>query len=132
MVANRVEARKRPRSSMAPTLVLNKETGKPVLAIGSPGGSRIIGYVAQSLISILDKKLPLDQALSLPHLTNRNGATELELTSQPNDLQNDLQKIGHKIKLKAMTSGLHAIQIKTDGSLIGAADPRREGLVLGY
>jgi len=132
MIANRVEANKRPRSSMAPTLVLNKQTGKPVLAIGSPGGSRIIGYVAQSLISILDDKLPLDQALSLAHITNRNGQTELEKSTIANPFETKLKALGHDLKYKPMTSGLHAVQIKEDGTLIGAADPRREGIALGY
>jgi gamma-glutamyltranspeptidase / glutathione hydrolase len=132
IVANRVEPHKRPRSSMAPTIVLNKETGQPVLAIGSPGGSRIIGYVAQSLLAILDEKRPLDQALAQAHITNRNGATEIESDRANTDLNNTLKALGHEPTFKVMTSGLHAIQINEDGTLIGAADPRREGVALGY
>ncbi|MDV7341154.1 gamma-glutamyltransferase [Terasakiella sp. A23] len=131
-VANRVEARKRPRSSMAPTIVLDHKTQKPVLAIGSPGGSRIIGYVAQSLIAILDDKLPLDQALMQGHLTNRNGSSDLEKGTEAVVQKAKLEALGHKVNLKEMTSGLHAIQILPDGTLIGAADPRREGAVNGF
>ncbi|RBH37169.1 gamma-glutamyltransferase, partial [Pseudomonas sp. MWU13-2860] len=76
-VANRVEARKRPRSSMSPTMVFDSK-GQFLLATGSPGGSQIIGYVAQTLIALLDWKLDPQQAVSLPHYGNRNGATELE------------------------------------------------------
>ncbi|WP_135081150.1 gamma-glutamyltransferase [Terasakiella sp. SH-1] len=131
-VANRVEPGKRPRSSMAPTIVLDQKQNSPVLAIGSPGGSRIIGYVAQSLISILDHKMPLDQALSQGHISNRNGSTELEKDTEATELADKLRALGHEIKFKDMTSGLHAIQILPNGSLIGAADPRREGVVMGY
>ncbi|SCA56460.1 Gamma-glutamyltransferase [Candidatus Terasakiella magnetica] len=131
-IANRVEPLKRPRSSMAPTIVLDQETKRPVLTIGSPGGSRIIGYVAQSLIAVLDEKKPLDQAIAQGHMTNRNGATELEKGTEAAHNRAQLEALGHQVKLKDMTSGLHAIQILQDGRLAGAADPRREGVVLGY
>ncbi len=131
-VANRVQPRKRPRSSMAPTIVFNKTTGKPVLAIGSPGGSRIIGYVAKSLIHVLDDNLPLNTAVSSGHITNRNGATELEKGTEAEEHKAKLEALGHQVKLKDMTSGLHAVQILDDGNLVGSADPRREGVTLGY
>lgn len=131
-IANRVEPGKRPRSSMAPIIVLDAKTNKPVLAIGSPGGSRIIGYVAQSLINILDHKMPLNEALSKGHITNRNGKSDLEKGTEAALLQNKLEKLGHNVKLSDMTSGLHAVQILDDGTLLGAADPRREGVALGY
>lgn len=131
-IANRVEGGKRPRSSMAPTLVLNKETGKPVLAIGSPGGSRIIGYVAQSLIAVLNDNQPLDQALAQGHITNRNGTTDLEEGTEAENLKDMLETLGHQVTFKPMTSGLHAVQILESGTLIGAADPRREGVAIGY
>ncbi|MCH7555165.1 MAG: gamma-glutamyltransferase [Proteobacteria bacterium] len=76
-VANRVEAGKRPRSSMAPTLVFDGD-GRLRLSIGSPGGSRIIGYVTQSLIALLDWRLELRTAIALPHHVNRNGPIDLE------------------------------------------------------
>ena len=131
-VANRIEPNKRPRSSMSPMIVFNKETGKPILAIGSPGGSRIIGYVIQSLIEILDNDLALDKALAKGHISNRNGASELEKGTEAEKLQARLEALGHEIKLKEMTSGLHAVQILKDGTRLGASDPRREGIALGY
>lgn len=126
---NRAEAGKRPRSSMAPTLVIDGE-GKAVLAIGSPGGSRIIGYVAQAIIAALDWDMDIQSALDMPHITNRNGTTDLEADSGLDKLIPALEALGHTIKLKTMTSGLHAVQLK-DGKLLGAADPRREGVALG-
>jgi len=128
-VANRAEGGKRPRSSMAPTLVIDGE-GKAVLAIGSPGGSRIIGYVAQAIIAALDWDMDIQSALDMPHMTNRNGSTDLEPGTGLAKLTTALEALGHTVTLKAMTSGLHAVQVK-DGKLYGAADYRREGVALG-
>jgi gamma-glutamyltranspeptidase/glutathione hydrolase len=128
-VVNRPEAGKRPRSSMAPTLVIDGE-GKAVLAIGSPGGSRIIGYVAQAIIAVLDWDMDIQSALDMPHITNRNGSTDLEQGTALEGLTEALEALGHTVKLKTMTSGLHAVQVK-DGKLLGAADRRREGVALG-
>jgi len=128
-VANAVEPGKRPRSSMAPTLVFDA-SGRPVLIIGSPGGSRIIGYVAQALISILDWKMDVQTAVSKGHFQARTGATELEENSGLEVLKPELEAMGHKVDIKPMTSGLHAIHI--DGQKItGGVDPRREGIALG-
>jgi len=128
-VANAVAPNKRPRSSMAPTLVFD-QSGKPILAIGSPGGSRIIGYVAQALVSILDWKNDVQTALSAGHFQSRNGPTELESGSGLEDLKEELEAMGHTVRIKPMTSGLHAIHI-TQNNLSGGADPRREGVALG-
>ncbi len=128
-VANSVEGGKRPRSSMAPTLVFDL-TGKPVLTIGSPGGSRIIGYVSKSIIAALDWDLDPQQVVTLPHYQNRNGPTELESGSSLEGLKGSLEKMGHQVRISPMTSGLHAIQATSEG-YIGGADPRREGLALG-
>src|SRR5690606_16735193 len=76
-VANRVEPGKRPRSSMSPTLVLDRDR-RFVMAIGSPGGSRIIGYTAKAIIAALDWNLPMQEAVTLPNFVNRNGSTDLE------------------------------------------------------
>lgn len=127
-IANRVEGGKRPRSSMAPTIVL--KDGKPLLLTGSPGGSRIISYVAQSLIAILDWGMDPQQAVDLGHVVNRNGATDLEEDSDAASYAASLQSLGHETKIRNLNSGLHVILID-DGKLIGAADKRREGLVLG-
>ena len=128
-VANRVEPGKRPRSSMAPTLVLDG-AGKLVFVVGSPGGSRIIGYVVQALIARLDWGLDAQQALGLPHHVNRNGATDLEAATDLASIEADLVARGHKVNQRKLTSGLHAIAVTDDG-LEGGADPRREGVALG-
>ncbi len=127
-VANRVEPSKRPRSSMSPTLVF--EGRRLVLALGSPGGSRIIGYVAKTLIAVLDWGLDVQTAVSLPHHVNRNGGTDLEQSTALVGLVAGLEKLGHKVRLRGLNSGLHAISLSPNG-LAGAADPRREGLVAG-
>ena len=129
-VANRVEPGKRPRSSMAPTVVFD-ENGRPILAIGSPGGSRIICYVAKSLIGVIDWGLDLDQAVSHANLCNRNGSSELEAGTQMVDFQAPLEKLGHNVVIRQMNSGVHAVMPAED-SLVGAADPRREGSVKGH
>jgi gamma-glutamyltranspeptidase/glutathione hydrolase len=128
-VANRVEGGKRPRSSMAPTIVLRE--GKPVLLIGSPGGSRIIAYVAQTMIGILDWGMDPQAAINVGHVVNRNGTTDLEAGTDAADLASPLTALGHKVEVRDLNSGLHAIQIGLDGKLVGGADPRREGVVLG-
>ncbi len=128
-VANRVEAGKRPRSSMAPTIVLDEE-GAVALVIGSPGGSRIIPYVARSIVAILDWEMDVQAALDLPHIVNRNGGTDVEAGTSAEAFAAALEARGHSVNLRDLTSGLHAIRVTADG-LIGGADPRREGIALG-
>ena len=128
-VANRVAPGKRPRSSMSPTLVLDGE-GRLVLAVGSPGGSRIIGYVARALIAALDWGLDAQAAVELPHALNRNGATDLEEGTPLAALKPALEALGHEVRVRKLVSGLHAIAL-TPGGLEGGADPRREGVALG-
>lgn len=127
-IANRVEPGKRPRSSMAPTIVL--KDGAPVLVVGSPGGSRIIGYVATTIIAWLDWEMDVQAAVALPHLVNRFGTYDLEENTSATDLAATLEARGYETKTRALTSGLHAIEITADG-LEGGADPRREGIALG-
>ena len=128
-VANRVEPGKRPRSSMAPTLVFDDQ-GRLVMVLGSPGGSRIIGYVVKTIVAVLDWGLDVQAAINLPHHVNRNGATELERDTAIASLAAALERRGHKVVERALTSGLHAIAV-VRGGLEGGADPRREGLALG-
>ena len=127
-IANRLEPGKRPRSSMSPTIVL--KDSKPYLALGSPGGSRIIGYVASTLIAHLDWCMPINEAINLPHLVNRFGTYDLEKGSAATRFQAPLEAMGFKVKVRDLNSGLHAVLFQ-DGKLVGAADPRREGIVLG-
>lgn len=127
-IANRVEGGKRPRSSMSPTIVFRD--GTPVLLVGSPGGSRIIHYVTNALVAILDWDMDPQAALDMGHVVNRNGVTELEEGTEAEALAEALTTLGHEISVRPHVSGLHAIQIK-DGRLIGAADPRREGVAVG-
>jgi gamma-glutamyltranspeptidase/glutathione hydrolase len=127
-IANRVEPGKRPRSSMAPTIVLRD--GAPVLALGSPGGSSIIGYVTQALIAHLDWGMDVQQAVSMGHALNRFGVYDLEQGTPAQDLAAPLQAMGYEVVIGPQTSGLHMIAIGPDG-LQGGADPRREGVALG-
>lgn len=127
-VANRVEPGKRPRSSMAPTIVM--KDGKPLLAIGSPGGSQIIGYVAQALIAYIDWGMPVEQIVAQPHLINRFGTYDIEAGTTAEKFADPLKALGYEVKPGEMNSGLHAIEI-TEGGLIGSADPRREGIAIG-
>ena len=128
-VANRVEPLKRPRSSMAPMMVFNEDNSLRLI-VGAPGGSRIINYVAQTIIGVLDWQLNVQQAINLPKVTNRNHATTLELDTDIVKLKPALESRGHQVKIRALNSGLHAIEVTKDG-LVGGADPRREGVVLG-
>ncbi len=126
-VANRVEPGKRPRSSMSPTVVL--KDGAPVIVIGSPGGSRIIGYVARTLIAMIDWNMDVQSAISAPHLVNRFGTFDIEKGTGAEALAPKLEALGFEIKVRELNSGLHGIAITADG-LQGGADPRREGIVL--
>ena len=128
--ANRVEANKRPRSSMSPMLVMDGNA-KLVMAIGSPGGSRIIGYVAKTLIAVLDWKMGIQAAINLPHFTTRNGATDLEQGTQLESIKPALEELGHEVRIRKLTSGLHGIIIDENGQLYGGADRRREGVSIG-
>lgn len=128
LVANAVAPGKRPRSSMSPTIVLNAD-GSFRLAIGSPGGSRIIGYVAKTLVGVLDWGLPVQDAIDLPHHVNRNGPVDLEQGSDLEALSAELEAMGHDVKVRVLNSGLHGIE-HVNGVWRGGADPRREGVVL--
>ncbi|MCO5730660.1 gamma-glutamyltransferase [Rhizobium sp. SSA_523] len=127
-IANRVEPGKRPRSSMAPTIVM--QDGKPLLAIGSPGGSQIIGYVAQALIAYIDWGMPVEEIVAQPHLINRFGRYDIEAGTAAERFAAPLEAIGYEVKAGEMTSGLQAIEITAKG-LAGSADPRREGVATG-
>jgi len=128
-VANRVEGGKRPRSSMSPTFVFDA-AGRLVLVVGSPGGHAIILYVARVLVAVLDWGMPLQAALDAPHFGSRNGPTELEAGTPVARLQRDLEARGHPVRVREMTSGVHAVQ-RVGDAWVGAADPRRDGAARG-
>ncbi len=128
-VANRIEGGKRPRSSMSPTLVFD-DKGKLLMTAGSPGGSAIINYVAKTLVGVLDWKMDIQQAISLPNMGSRNRATEVEKGTELEKLLTPLRAMGHEANAIEFTSGLQGIVVTPTG-LVGGADPRREGVVLG-
>jgi gamma-glutamyltranspeptidase/glutathione hydrolase len=128
-IANRVEPGKRPRSSMAPTIVLDRN-GKLVAIVGSAGGARIINYVAKALVAILDWGFDPQQAVSMPNFGTHNDSTELEARTSIANLKPSLEVLGHSVTVAEQTSGSHAI-LATDRGLIGGADPRRDGVAIG-
>ena len=149
-IANAPVPRKRPRSSMAPTIVFNPE-GEFLFSTGSPGGNSIIAYTAKTIIGILDWGLTPQEAIELPNLIARNGRVAVEAKGIKDeetdeidrgspgetfglseDIVAALEAKGHKVrKSKGEFSGLHIIYRNTDGSLLGGADPRREGTAVG-
>jgi gamma-glutamyltranspeptidase/glutathione hydrolase len=129
-IANRVQGGKRPRSSMAPTLVLDKATGQLVLTTGSPGGALIIHFTAKTVYGVLNWGLNMQQAINLPNFGSLNGPTLLEETRFPPATVEALRTRGHEVRELNMTSGLQGIQ-RTPSGFFGGADPRREGIVMG-
>lgn len=129
-VANRVEPGKRPRSSMAPTLVFDQADGQLLMSGGSPGGALIIHYTAKTLWSRLRWGLNAQQAIDLPNFGSLNGPTLLEARRFPTATLEALKARGHEMREIDMTSGLQAIE-RVPGGYFGGADPRREGLVMG-
>lgn len=133
-VANRVQPGKRPRSSMAPTLVFDKVTGQLVMSGGSPGGALIIHYTAKTLYGVLNWGMMPQQAINLPNFASLNGPTVLEENRFAPATVDALKARGHEVRETAMTSGLQAIargQAHGTPVLLGGADPRREGVVMG-
>ena len=129
-IANRVEAGKRPRSSMSPTLVFEKDTGKLKMTGGSPGGAVIIHYTGKLLIGTLQWGLNTQQAINLPNFSSINGPTILEEKRFPESTIKALQSKGHEVRETPLPSGLQAIEVTPTG-FFGGADPRREGVVMG-
>src|SRR5687768_2695665 len=126
--ANAVAPGKRPRSSMAPTMVFRGD--EPTLAVGSPGGSMIINYVAKALVGTLDWGLGIQAAIDLPNFGSRNGPTLIEQRSKYEALAPDLLQRGHQVETIVLTSGLHGLE-RIAGGWRGGADPRRDGAVKG-
>lgn len=127
-VANRIEPGKRPRSSMAPIIVFDRQQ-QPRMVIGSPGGSRIIDYVARVLLDVLARDRSVLESVNEPHVVHMNRTLELE-EGAPSEWVTALQTMGHQPVLREQNSGLHIIDITARG-LMGVADPRREGVAIG-
>jgi gamma-glutamyltranspeptidase/glutathione hydrolase len=128
-VANRVQGGKRPRSSMAPLIVFEGRRHLRLL-IGSPGGSKIIDYVALATVAHLDWGLGIQQAVDHGNVVNTGGRTELEQDTPVAQFADALTGMGHQVEITSETSGLHAIAVMKDG-LHGGADGRREGVAIG-
>ena len=125
-IANAVAPGKKPRSSMSPTLVFRD--GAFQLAVGSPGGNFIIGYVAKAIVGMLDWGLAPQAAVDLPNVIAR-GRPVVETARMDPAVLAALQAMGHEFSpgRGAEGSGLHAVMRGPDGRLVGAADSRREG-----
>jgi gamma-glutamyltranspeptidase/glutathione hydrolase len=126
---NRPGPGKRPRSAQSPTLVFDG-SGRLAVALGSPGGPRIIIYVVKTLIGVLDWGLDIQAAISLPNHAVRRGRIDLESGTPLEAIAPQLRKLGHRARIRSLTSGIQGIMRK-DGVLMGGADPRREGIALG-
>jgi gamma-glutamyltranspeptidase/glutathione hydrolase len=129
-VANRVEPGKRPRSSMAPTLVFDKASGKLVASGGSPGGPFIIHFTAKTLYGMFNWGLNAQQAINLPNFGSLGGPILLEAGRFDRATVQALQMRGHTVQEVPLPSGLQAIE-RTATGFFGGADPRREGIVMG-
>ena len=128
--ANAVGPRKRPRSSMSPTIVLDRQ-GRFLAAIGSPGGNNIIAFVAKSIVAWADWHMPLEQAFALPNVVGRGDSVAIETGADPAMIAY-LASRGLQVKPnQGENSGLHGI-VAAPGGYRGAADPRREGVARGY
>ncbi len=127
--ANRVEPGKRPRSTMAPTMVFERDGGLRML-LGSPGGPAIVDYVAKTLVAVLDWGFDIQAAIAAPNFGSTNGPTLLERDSAVQDLDGALAKRDHVLNFARLTSGVQGIE-RVPGGWRGGADPRREGVALG-
>ncbi len=142
-IANRVEAGKRPRSSMAPTIIFDAD-GNVKAVLGSPGGSRIILYVIKAVVGLVDWGMDAQPVASMRNFGSRGSGFEIEFGEALtlNSLWRmwrrvpsvwhgiRLRRLGHQLRPSLMTSGLHIV-LRRDGRLSGGADPRREGVARG-
>lgn len=123
---NAPEPGKRPRSSMAPFIVFNSDD-RPVLALGTRGGSRIIGYMVQTLVEVLDWGVPLHEAVHSPRFLHAGEELELEADTVVTSLAEPLSSLGHDVSIRPLVSGLHGVQRDND-LWRGVADPRVDGM----
>lgn len=128
-IANRVEAGKRPRSSMSPTIVLDAQ-GRVYAVLGSPGGTRIILYVVKSLVALLDWEYDAQEAAALINFGSQGKSFEIEIGWRAVGPALTMVGYGQDVDFGLLNSGTHII-VRRDGHLEGGADPRREGVALG-
>lgn len=128
-IANAVAPGKRPRSSMTPVIIFDAD-GKPWATLGSPGGESIIGYVAQSVVDLIDGQVDIQSAFDAPRFMRRLGPLEFEEGTPLAGRAAEFEAMGHAVTAARFNSGLHGIRIFAD-HLEGGADPRREGIAAG-
>ncbi|MBM3564558.1 MAG: gamma-glutamyltransferase [Alphaproteobacteria bacterium] len=133
-VANAPQASKRPRSSMTPAVVFDAQD-RPVLAVGSPGGPRIIGYVAKTVIAVLDWGMSPGDAVRAPNVLDRGRGIEIEKGTPLEPLKTAMEGKGHGVGIHKMDSGTNIVAVKyglgAARTLTAVADPRREGAAAG-
>ncbi len=128
-IINSIAPEKRPRSSMSPTLIFDKNHDF-FMAIGSPGGNSIPSYVAKTIIGVIDWGLSLEEAIELPNIVARGQTVKIETSRFNSNLLKELEEMGHHIrKMSGEGSGLHGAYKSKQGKITGMADPRREGIV---
>ena len=128
-IANRIQASKRPRSSMSPTIVLDKD-GEFLMATGSPGGNSIIAYTSKTLVGVLNWNLTAQQAVDLPNMVARGNKVRIEKDRASPQLIQGLRNFGYDVQESAgENSGLSVVVRLPDGRLQGGVDPRREGVI---
>ncbi|HUO21233.1 MAG TPA: gamma-glutamyltransferase family protein [Caulobacteraceae bacterium] len=129
--ANAAAPLKRPRSSMSPVIVLDR-AGRFYAALGSPGGNAILAYNLKILVGLLDWNLPPDQAIALPNVIAHGGAINGEVDKMTPALVQGLAALGVTLRPgQGEDSGFHVVEVR-GGRLVGAADPRREGVALSH
>lgn len=128
--ANRAAAGKRPRSSMSPTLVFDRESGDLVASLGAAGGADIVPYLTTTLVALLAWELEPAAAIGLPHAVIRDGGIRLEAEGYPQAVHAALAERGHEVEVGELASGLQVLRRDGDG-LAGASDPRGGGVATG-
>ena len=129
LVANHPAPGKRPRSSMSPTIALDKD-GNFRLATGSPGGNSIIAYTAKTLVGMLDWNMTPQQAIELPNVVARGDTVRVEKARATPELLESLTNHGFNVRESAgENSGLSIVLRHPDGNLEGGVDSRREGTI---
>ncbi|MFY8018977.1 MAG: gamma-glutamyltransferase, partial [Inhella sp.] len=127
---NRIQGGKRPRSSMSPLIVQERNSGAVVMSLGAPGGSAIPQYVVKVLLATLGSGLSPQAAIDLPNVVQFGTVAAFEKARFSPEVLDALRAKGHRVQELELTSGVQAVQLTRSG-LLGGADPRREGSVAG-